>query len=141
MFRTLVRRLFKAALVGGLGFVATSWFRGRETQAPDALPPGKAEWPPLDVDSAKPPVARPDAVADTPAIEEPSDGSAAPPPPGQWVEPSETGDCPVSHPVKVKLRSGIYHTPNGASYDRTNADRCYEDPAAAESDGYRASKT
>ena len=55
------------------------------------------------------------------------------------VEPVD-GECPVSHPVKGKLASGIYHVPGGLNYERTRADRCYVDAAAAESDGLRASK-
>jgi hypothetical protein len=56
-----------------------------------------------------------------------------------WVAAAD-GACPVSHPVKAKLGSGIYHVPGGFSYDRTHADRCYIDAAAAEADGLRASK-
>jgi hypothetical protein len=46
--------------------------------------------------------------------------------------------CPPSHPVKVKLESGIYHKPGDAFYDRTRPDRCYTDAAAAAADGLRA---
>jgi hypothetical protein len=42
--------------------------------------------------------------------------------------------------VKAKLASGIFHVPGGANYDRTNADRCYASPEAAESDGLRPAK-
>jgi hypothetical protein len=56
-----------------------------------------------------------------------------------WVEP-EDGACPVSHPVKAKLSSGIFHPPGAQMYNRTRADRCYPDAAAAEADGLRASK-
>jgi hypothetical protein len=56
-----------------------------------------------------------------------------------WVMP-EGDSCPVSHPVKVKQSSGIYHVPGGINYDRTRPDRCYLSPAAAQNDGYRASK-
>jgi hypothetical protein len=45
--------------------------------------------------------------------------------------------CPASHPVKAKLRSGIFHEPGGASYGRTIPDRCYQDATAAEADGLR----
>jgi hypothetical protein len=55
---------------------------------------------------------------------------------GAWVEPVEQA-CPTSHPVKAKLRSGIFHEPGGASYQRTVPDRCYRDAAAAEADGLR----
>jgi len=46
----------------------------------------------------------------------------------------------VSHPIKGKLSTGIFHRPGAFAYDRTHADRCYRDDAAAESDGLRAAK-
>lgn len=122
MLRTALRRLFKAAAIGGLGFLVASWFRNRGAEMDDPVLPGTAQWPPLE------------------GVAEPSDGTAADAPRGDWIEPDPQGDCPLSHPVKAKLRSGIYHVPDGVSYQRTNADRCYADPAAAESDGYRAAK-
>jgi hypothetical protein len=60
-------------------------------------------------------------------------------PPPRWVETVD-GTCPASHPVKAKVGSGIYHLPGGQFYDRTRAERCYADAAAAEADGYRAAK-
>ena len=60
--------------------------------------------------------------------------------PSPWVEAAETGACPVHHPVKAKLSSGIFHVPGGANYSRTRADRCYLSTGAAEADGLRASK-
>jgi hypothetical protein len=60
-------------------------------------------------------------------------------PPPRWVEAVD-GACPVSHPVKVKVGSGIYHLPGGRFYERTRPERCYADAAAAEADGYRAAK-
>ncbi len=59
--------------------------------------------------------------------------------PGTWVEPDD-GACPISHPVKAKLSSGIFHAPGAQMYERTRADRCYPDAASAEADGLRASK-
>jgi len=56
-----------------------------------------------------------------------------------WVEPDGAA-CPTSHPVKVKLASGIFHVPGGMNYDRTHADRCYANPDAAEADGFRPAK-
>ena len=50
------------------------------------------------------------------------------------------GSCPLTHPIKGKLSTGIYHRPGAFAYDRTHADRCYRDDAAAESDGLRAAK-
>ena len=55
------------------------------------------------------------------------------------MEPVD-GACPVTHPVKVTVSSGIYHVPGGRFYERTRPQRCYSDPAAAEADGYRAAK-
>ena len=128
----MIRRTFKAAVVGCLGALIVLWFRSRQDDE-DEADAAPADWPPLKVivggDDAGPP------------IEEPSDGAAAAAPEGEWVEPGAEGDCPLSHPVKAKLRSGIYHLPGGASYDRTKADRCYADAGTAEADGYRGSKT
>ena len=53
-----------------------------------------------------------------------------------WVAPVERA-CPASHPIKAKLRSGIFHEPGSASYGRTVPDRCYRDAPAAEADGLR----
>ena len=58
----------------------------------------------------------------------------------RFTEPAADGTCPATHPVKAKLASGIFHVPGGGNYDRTNADRCYVDAAAAEADGLRAAK-
>lgn len=131
MMRTFVRRLFKLALIGGLTAVVVTWFRNREPEILDPPSPGTAQWAPLD------PTPSPDMVS------EPSDGAAADPAvtDGQgWVAPDDDGGCPLSHPVKAKVRSGIYHVPDGLAYGRTNADRCYASPESAEADGYRASK-
>lgn len=77
-------------------------------------------------------------AADTAAANEPmttpSEPSVA------WVDPQEDGSCPVSHPIKANDNSHIYHEPGGRFYDRTRAERCYVDGAAAEADGYRAAK-
>ena len=54
--------------------------------------------------------------------------------------PPVDGACPASHPIKANANSGIYHQPGGRFYDRTQAERCYADAAAAEADGYRAAK-
>ncbi|HLM18201.1 MAG TPA: hypothetical protein VK549_10295 [Acidimicrobiia bacterium] len=57
-----------------------------------------------------------------------------------WIDPADSGACPAHHPVKGKLRSGIFHVPGGANYTRTAADRCYVSVEAAEADGLRASR-
>ena len=56
-----------------------------------------------------------------------------------WVEPVG-GVCPRSHPVKASLSSGIFHVVGGLFYERSKADRCYRDAAAASADGLRQAK-
>ena len=57
----------------------------------------------------------------------------------RWVEPVG-GACPASHPVKASLSSGIFHVVGGLFYERSRADRCYRDAAAATADGLRQAK-
>jgi len=56
------------------------------------------------------------------------------------IDPDADGNCPLSHPIKGKTSTGIYHPPGAFAYERTRADRCYRDETAAESDGLRAAK-
>jgi hypothetical protein len=56
-----------------------------------------------------------------------------------WVDPVD-GACPPGFPVKVKLRSGIYHLPGMAAYERTVPDRCYPTAETAAADGLRAAR-
>ena len=116
-----------------------------------------ATWPPLEPGEA-PVAAIGDLVADAPATpvairtnstaddalvpsEEPvaAVGDLAADDPPTWVaagrrfvpgDPSDQG----------QRQLGIYHLPGGQFYDRTHAERCYVDAAAAEADGYRAAK-
>ena len=60
--------------------------------------------------------------------------------PEAWVAPEPDGSCPVSHPIKAKLKSQLFHLPGMVAYERTNADRCYRDEAAAEADGLTRAK-
>jgi hypothetical protein len=75
----------------------------------------------------------------------PRSASAAAAPPATttevaaWVEP-EAGTCPVSHPVKAKVSSKIFHEPGMLAYERTTPDRCYRDAPTAEADGFRRAK-
>lgn len=146
MARTVIRRVLKLVVVAGVVVLVARWFRERDPQIVESEIPGTARWTPLQpVDQSAVPA--PSAAASstsaaptTAPIAEPTDGAAAAPLSEAWIEPDAGGDCPLSHPVKVKLRSGIYHVPDGLSYERTNADRCYASPEGAEADGYRASK-
>ncbi len=74
--------------------------------------------------------------AATPGGEAVAPGAGAGP---SWVEPAG-GGCPPSHPIKAKLRSGLYHLPGMAAYERTQPDRCYRDEVAAQADGLRRAK-
>jgi hypothetical protein len=81
----------------------------------------------------------PSPVARATLVAVPDPPRARPAGPASWVECNGAA-CPVTHPVKANLRSGIYHVPGGASYERTRPDRCYRDPATAAADGLRASR-
>lgn len=135
-----------AALVG-------AWFRHREPEIVDEAAPGTAQWPPLtplpgdETATAHVERLRPGAEADgadaEAAVAAPSVATPEEPAPAAgdaWIAPDDGGNCPVSHPVKVKESSGIHHVPGGFSYERTKADRCYATGADAEADGFRAAK-
>jgi hypothetical protein len=121
-----LRRLLIPLVLVALAALVASRLRTR----PSAVPIAPPEWPPLPASKA------PSTVSST--------ANAAPvvaAPDTTWAPPGDDGACPVGFPVKAKESSGIYHLPDGRFYDRTNADRCYVDAAAAEADGYRRSKT
>jgi hypothetical protein len=121
MARRVRRPLLLLVVVAAV--IAVVRRRRQQEPAPVAEPPS---WPPLaDVAVAPGPEHSP--------VRAP--GQAQTPP--AWVEP-EDGACPLSHPVKAKVQSGIFHAPGSAFYDRTQPDRCYRDVAAAEADGLRA---
>ncbi len=61
------------------------------------------------------------------------------PPDTTWAPPVD-GACPDGYPVKGKLRSGIYHLPGMAAYERTVPDRCYPTAETAVADGLRAAR-
>lgn len=117
-----LKRILGLGLIAGTIYVWWHRSRSRPAPAPRQLLPG----PPVTASPTEGPDDRP--------AERPDLAAAV-----SWVEP-EDGACPVSHPVKAKLSSGIFHVPGAQMYDRTKADRCYPDPAAAEADGLRASK-
>ena len=91
---------------------------------------GPAEWPPFE----------PRLVAVTePTCRQPTVAGSA----GtvEWIVPGPDGAVPDSHPIKVKVTSGIFHVPGGRFYERTTADRLYPSAESAEADGYRPSKS
>jgi hypothetical protein len=119
----LRRTMVLVAIAAGIGALL-SW-RRRQHAAPTATAP--PQWPPWP--------AQPDATA------QPAGHSAAPVARPTWLPANDDGSTPDSHPIKAKDSSGIFHVPGGRFYDRTKADRCYPTAAAAETDGYRQSKT
>ncbi|NLD76636.1 MAG: hypothetical protein GX643_08200 [Acidimicrobiales bacterium] len=85
--------------------------------------------------------APPPEVTEPAGAADPGQGQApkANPPGERWVFPVD-GDCPDGHPIKAKLRSGIYHLPGMIAYARTIPDRCYATEIDAEADGLRRAK-
>jgi hypothetical protein len=111
--RTGVKRALGAGLVAAVVYAAWRAWRARVPER------GEVQW--ASAPFPFPPVPRPAAQATS-------------------TDPNDDGSCPMSHPIKGKLSSGIYHVPGGANYDRTVADRCYADEDAATRDGLRRSK-
>jgi hypothetical protein len=131
----MIRALFRGIKrVGRLGFrlgIVVGFFalinqllrRGSEPEAETTAPsPGTS--------AASPPAAPSDTG---------TGGSATATGLSAWVEP-EAGACPVTHPVKAKVASKIFHEPGMLAYERTTPDRCYRDAATAEADGFRRAK-
>ena len=116
--KALVRRGAIAGVVAGLAFAAWKFLAARTPDtAGVTYEPQPFPMPPRPVPRA------------TPAAESTAN-----------IDPDADGNCPLSHPIKGKRASGIYHQPGGFAYDRTHADVCYRDVAAAEDDGLRAAK-
>ena len=119
MFRRRLVRLLLLGLGTGIALYVVKVLRGDPAPVFSGTPTG----PPPDTPSALPP--------------KPSTPSVAPSPP--WID-AEGGSSPATHPVKAKLKSGIYHLPGMLNYDRTVPDRWYRDAEAAEADGLRKAK-
>jgi hypothetical protein len=120
---TPLRRLAVVLLVAAVGAALLAWLRGRSSaEAPLEAP----AWPPLEP-----------ATGDEP----PDDPGPADPAGSAWVPPAEDGSCPDGYPIKAKSSSGIFHVPEGRSYARTRAERCYASAEAAIADGYRQAKS
>lgn len=136
MFRRIVRFLFLAAVATGAGAAVAKLVQSRRS-AQDM--PGASDW--LPPKRPEKPLVEPEMLHGLSLKKEPAteDGEARTDAPS-WLEPGEDGACPSSHPVKAKMSSGIYHLPGMLAYERTVADRCYPDEAAAEADGLRKAK-
>ena len=135
--RRRLRRIKRLAYLGAFTgtVIAVRRAKSRRDAQPTVGP--TATWPPLQV-SEEPVAAVGDLASVLQELPDPVDlegqNDAA-----AWVAPVD-GACPLSHPFKANDSSHIYHSPGGRFYERTRAERCYADPAAAEADGYRAAK-
>lgn len=119
-------------LVVLIGVIATiSAVAARRASSPPTTDPGGRIWPPLPA----PRQADADSAPTTPVPDTDTDNDTIAPS-VTWVEPVD-GACPVSHPIKANIRSGIYHEPGTTFYRRTVPHRCYATTAAAEADGLR----
>ena len=141
--RSWVRRVLGAGAIAGAAYAV---WRAIEANRPA----GDTDWEPQPFPFPPQPrtadVTNPRAAAESDVSPpEPSAPVTVPSPaapkvvPKPWIDAS-AGTCPTSHPVNVARTSKVFHVPGGQLYDRTTADRCYRDPAAAEADGLRQSK-
>jgi hypothetical protein len=128
--RRLLKRTVQLGFLAGIGYAVWRYFDRQREGSDVAWEPQPFPYPPQPRTEAEATTAAP-PVSDAPA---PAPANA--PTAQAWVEAAE-GTCPATHPVKAKLSSKIFHVPGGANYDRTKADRCYRDGAAAEADGLR----
>jgi hypothetical protein len=146
--RRLLKRMFKLGLLAGAAYAVWRWLEAQRSESDLRWEAQPAPYPPRPRIEESPPATPVTATATatpaaSPATESPATDAtpAAPTSPATdagdaWVEP--VGDaCPVSHPVKAKMSSRIYHVEGGLNYERTHPDRCYRNPAAAEADGLR----
>jgi hypothetical protein len=58
-------------------------------------------------------------------------------PPTDAVRGDGTSECPAGYPVKGNADSGIYHTPDSASYAQTIPEFCFASASAAEAAGFQ----
>ena len=152
--RKSVKRALGAGVASGVAYAAwRAWNKRVPARAPGGVEWSSAPFPfppvprsPAPVVSAPAPKpvppkpTKPKAAAQKAAAQKAATQKAAGSRTSSWVEPKADGTCPKSHPIKAKMKSGIFHAPGGANYERTKPDRCYVDAAAAEADGLRPAK-
>ncbi|MBA2437186.1 MAG: hypothetical protein H0V52_02400 [Acidimicrobiia bacterium] len=148
MIRSLFRVALKLGMVGSVVAVAVKALgRRRSASSASDWSAGTEPWPPIDLADQPAPGARgpgpvaaavvEDVVVEDVEAEAVTDGDGE----GQvWSDPHDDGSCPVTHPVKAKLASGVFHLPGMANYERTKADRCYPDADTARADDLRQAK-
>lgn len=119
-----MKRLVVALMIGAGVGAAYLLIARRRTGA--KVPSESPQWPPFNSGATSTPTAP--ATSVTPVA-----------PVSDWVAPVD-GRCPDGYPIKANDNSHIYHVPEGRSYQRTVAERCYATAQAAERDGYRRAK-
>jgi hypothetical protein len=136
----MVRRSLRAGLWVGL-LLGMGWALRRAMllrRVSESVEVSNDPWSPIAQPAAEPdPATAPEAT-----VPEAATAPTAPPPPPTartWVEPQD-GTCPATHPIKVKLASGIFHLPGMLAYDRTKPDRCYATEVDAVADGFVRAK-
>jgi hypothetical protein len=127
--KRMLKRMIGVSALAALAYALWRAFDRAQASSTVTWEPKPFPFPPEPRRSAPEPAVEPEP----PVEPEPTVESSV------WIEPDD-GACPVSHPVKVKVASGIFHVPGGMNYTRTKADRCYADPDAAEADGFRPAK-
>jgi hypothetical protein len=117
-----LRVVFRLTILAAIGVVAVRLVRGtRPEPTGDGWTDDTPPW-------------TPPAVPGHAAIPaEPASGTAV------WVV-GDGARCPATHPVKVKLKSGLFHLPGMFAYERTVPDRCYVDEASAAAEGFTKAK-
>jgi hypothetical protein len=124
------KRLLGVGVVAGIAYAGWRTWKTRVPESNGVRWDASAPFP-------FPPVPRPSTTAASADVAPPE---PAPPEAAAFVDPGADGACPLTHPVKAKLASGIYHLPGGGNYERTKPDRCYATADAAEADGLRPAK-
>src|SRR5437879_13174114 len=106
--RTGSKRLLRAGILAGLAYSAWRAWQRRVPASSHDITWDAAPFP-------FPPIPRPthDVPAPTPT----------PVPSGPTADPGADGACPLSHPVKAKLSSGLYPVPGGHNDKRTHTQR------------------
>ncbi len=140
--RAVIRRAIK--IIAAIALLVAAIQVARRLLGPSGTEPAVAPaWPPLEP-SASDDADRDDSVDSAPTTDASTDTGTVDSAPTADAEGSVDpvdGVCPSTHPIKAKSSSKIFHVPGGANYDRTKPDICFRDPAAAEADGFRKSKS
>jgi hypothetical protein len=159
VIRRSFRLVLRLGLLAGIAFTLYKLMQARRIIEPATVSaPDTDPWPPVAAPvptPAPPPPPPPPPPVEAPVKKATAPKKPAPPkkaakkaakgtkkagaPPRAWI--AAQGDaCPLSHPIKAKMSSRIYHLPGMVAYSRTHPDRCYATESAAKRDGFTAAK-